>query len=33
METRLGPAGIDFDAIEGPWLGLAYAAMGSATGP
>jgi hypothetical protein len=30
MESRLGPLGIDFDEIEGSWLGLAYAAMGHA---
>jgi len=33
MESRLGPIGIDFDEIDGSWLGLAYAAMGSGPGP
>ena len=30
MESQLGPLGIDFDQIEGSWLGLAYASMGHA---
>jgi hypothetical protein len=30
MGSRLGPLGIDFDQIEGSWLGLAYASMGRA---
>jgi len=28
MESRLAPLGIDFDEIEGSWLGLAYVSMG-----
>jgi predicted nucleic acid-binding protein len=31
MESRLGVLAIDFDEIEGSWLGLAYASMGRAT--
>lgn len=33
MESRLGPLGIDFDQIDGSWLRLAYAVMGSGPGP
>lgn len=29
MRTRLGTLGIDLDQIQGTWLGLAHAAMGS----
>jgi predicted nucleic acid-binding protein len=30
MESRLAPLGIDFDKIEGSWLGQVYASMGRA---
>lgn len=30
MENRLAPIGIDFDEIDGSWLGLAYSSMGRA---
>ncbi|MGH3042151.1 MAG: hypothetical protein ACRDNG_10525 [Gaiellaceae bacterium] len=33
MTTYFDPVGVDFDEIEGSWLGVAYAAMGADSDP